>query len=817
MPDTPVPMSINRTLVLAVGGQGLAILRAFQERLSERQAEAIGRGCYPTPQPEKPYGGLPIASLAITCRSDLLSDNLEIGPTIRISTSDADQPEIQAALDERIDEVAAGITNALASISRVPQGIGTGNSPRSPEIDVYLIAGLDDPLAGVLIDIVYLARQLIERRLNTHARISGLLLLPDPLTPDDPEPALARSYAILEAVDACMGAHARTTSPPENPAVTTVATTSVVPQRANAVTTNSTSKGRGTGYRRAYTNGRVIDGWGPPFDGECFLIGALNRNGQQLESPQGREHLIAEALLQFITSPLGRNILTGEPLLQNIGRRPTYASLGLASLVYPARAVHEHLARRLARQILAAWASEPPTLPDTTQAVAFLTDHDLNAETVRASVLPQDVLAEAGIGHPIRIDRPWGQLDELRDAIDDMVAQRLEALNDQRGQLERAATALAGDLVRVLGDKLTDRLDHPQPAGIQRDLTFVQVLRNELLALARRETRDADAQWAAFRAASDEADECGKHLAKLGSKMAAYRPTTLFAALGLLLRPHRWLHLWRLWHELQQAKMGYIAHLERQMNLSIAILESDLLVQYLNEAIAQVEQWEHRLASLLAAIETAITNLARDNVLTYNAEAEPIPLHQMWFDLEWSALTRSQVGVLYEENSDDPTEELPAFAESPGRLSAWVEQSADASEICAALLAFARRRLRSVLDATAGQMLTTRYPDTDQQREAIENLLNATAPFIAWDETTLHASDDEAVHETVTLGVPAADSELVEAMQESGRRSAPVVPTTDAYRIVALRLVRGIPLAALPIIQEAATCSLQPSDSVSRR
>jgi len=334
--------------------------------------------------------------------------------------------------------------------------------------------------------------------------------------------------------------------------------------------------------------------------------------------------------------------------------------------------------------------------------------------------------------------------------------------------------------------------------------------------LARRETSDADAQWAAFRAASDEAAECGKHLAELGSKMAAYRPTTLFATLGLLLRPHRWLHLWRLWHELQQAKMGYIAHLERQVELSIDILETDLVVRYLNEAAAQTEQWEHRLAGLLAAIETAIADLARDDTLIYNAEDEPIPLHQTWFDLEWSALTRSQVEALYKENADDPTEELLAFAESQGRLSAWAEQSADASVICAALLAFARRRLRSVLDVTVGQMLVAQYPEADQQREVVESLLNATVPFIAWDETALRASDDEAVHETVALGVPAADAELVEAIQESGRRSAPVVPTTDAYRIVALRLVRGIPLAALPIIQEAAACSLQPPDSVSR-
>ncbi|MFQ6049211.1 MAG: hypothetical protein ACE5K7_07595, partial [Phycisphaerae bacterium] len=149
-------IAINRTLVLALGDQGLAVVRAFRARLTERR---------PPDGVEAP----PLAMLALTSGPD------DVGPipTIQLSAPDAAQPEIQAVLDDRIDEVAAGVLTALAGISRVSQGISIGTGLRSAEVDVYLVAGLDEPLADVLIDIAYLVRQLVNRRLNSRARIWG--------------------------------------------------------------------------------------------------------------------------------------------------------------------------------------------------------------------------------------------------------------------------------------------------------------------------------------------------------------------------------------------------------------------------------------------------------------------------------------------------------------------------------------------------------------------------------------------------------------------------------------------------------------------
>lgn len=785
MPKTAATM--NRTLVLALGERGLAIVQAWHARLSERRAG--DRDDHLTGQLEKlPYNGLPIASLGLTSSvdgADLQPDDSETILTVHASIS-ADPPEIWATLDDYIDEVIAGIVTGLADISQI-QGVGASSGLRSPEVDVYLIAALDDPLASILIDVAYLVRQLVDRRLNTSAHLSGMLLLPDPLVLDDPRPALARTYAVLKTVDSYMGAH--------------------------------------DGYRRSYADGPVVDGWGPVFNGECFLIGALNRDGLRLADSKSREHLVAEALLQLIATSLGRTVLVAEPVLRRIGRRPGYASLGISSLVYPATAIHEYLSCRLAHEILATWASEPTIKSDATQATAFLTDNDFSPESVRDIVLPREVLAEAGVGYPIRVEQSWERLDTLRSAIDGVVARRLEVLDDQREQLEQVAEALAVDLAHQVSRHLAKQLNHPQAANLRHSLTFLEALQRECLTLAQREAEQAEGRWNAFQSASEEVDAIGEHLVEVTTKLASCWPITLRGLVGLL-KPQRWLEIWRMWHAVRRTKMAYIVHLERQIELTVDILQADLVMHYLEEAAAQAGSWERRLGGLLDTIEVAIADLARDHAITHDAEDEPASLHHSSLTcllqflrsaqdfgpsahFEWSVLSPHQVETLYEETIDDPTEELLAFANSQGRLAAWMERAMDASEVRAAVLAFTRRRLRSVRDVTVGQMLATHYPGVDRQRGVIEAIFDAAGSFISWDETVLRVDEGEGVRAAGALGVPSSDAERVKEMIQPGPQSTPVVPTADPYRITALRLVRGIPLAAISIIHEASTCYQQ--------
>jgi hypothetical protein len=161
---TNTQITTNRTLILAVGESATVIVEAVHPRLAESRIEAW-----------------PIAALALTAGAG----ESQIIPTIRLST------DAEHALDNHIDEITAAITTALAGISHVPRGMGRLAKPPYVGIDVYLVAALDDPAAGALVDVAYLVRQLISRRLNTRAHVSGMLLLPDTLVLDHPERALA--------------------------------------------------------------------------------------------------------------------------------------------------------------------------------------------------------------------------------------------------------------------------------------------------------------------------------------------------------------------------------------------------------------------------------------------------------------------------------------------------------------------------------------------------------------------------------------------------------------------------------------------------
>lgn len=765
------PIAMNRTFLIALGDAGQAILEAFHKRRRERQSvDRFGKSIYP------------IASLALVTGADR-SDNV---PVIQFASSDASRPEVSSALDEHLDEVTAGIATALADISQVQRNIDSSRRLRSREVDVYLLAALDDPMAGIITDIAYLVRQLINQRVNARVKLSGLLLLPNSLTSDDPGPALVQTYAALRTINAYLGSH--------------------------------------DGYQRIYTNGDAVSGWGPVFNGDCLLNSAQNQDGLGLGSTEARHHLIAETLLQLITSPLGRTVSAIEPTMWYTDGRPTYAGLGITSFVHPAQIIHERLAQRLAYDVLVTWSSKPTHPPNGARAVAFLTDNNLDPKTISNQLLSSsDPLSEVDIGFPLQVDLAWDRMNTLRTVIDEAINRRAEVLEAQRDQLEQEAEACADDLSRVVEEEIKAHLDRPRSSGLRQQLMFLEILREELLALANRETERALELKEALQAADDDVDDAGSRLDQAGAKIADYWPTTWRDFPGLFLRPPRWLELGRLRETIEQAKMTYTAHRERRLDIQVELLRANLVARYLETAAAYVEHWEQQVTDLLNAVETAAQELEESRELQVpqepaetEEETSPrppcslAPLH----DLEWPVLTKQHIEDLYAELVNDLAEELSAFADTQARLSSWLAPALDPVQISQAAFDYAQNRLQSILDNTVTRMLIAHHPDIEEQREEIEKLIDMAVPFIAWDETALCTESGENTHQNLALGTFSQDTEFVEDILEDSHRSAPVVSTADPYRMVVLNLVRGIPLAAIPIVQVASEHYAQASDPI---
>ena len=418
-----------RTMIVGLGTLGQEIVEATARRLADRRVQP------PT-----------VAFLAVLTQDGTDQESVPNNRIAAVTLPPADAPELtrrharQAALAAG-DRVVGALVEGLSSISRIPQPSNFKQASRTSglaaELAIYVVAALDDPFAGALaLDLAYLCRQLARQRLNASAALTGLLLLPDTLRCDDPRPAQARAYAALCELESTMQPH--------------------------------------DGWPARWGESLQVDGWGPPFDRGCFLLGSLNGHGLSLDQPAERVEMTAEALLQLALTPLGARCDSPLPPAWHSGQRSqAYGSLGVAAWVYPARALIDLAARRLAGEMLAAWVREP--LPnDKAQAAgagsAFLEAHHMTLGDVAESLAPAQSLgvadsrtARAGLRpspsgfndslapktltsdlwRPLTVPRSLDTARTMRQGMDDEMARRLEPLATARPAMDRQAAELA--------------------------------------------------------------------------------------------------------------------------------------------------------------------------------------------------------------------------------------------------------------------------------------------------------------------------------------------------------------------------------------
>ena len=261
--------------MLALGQRGLAIAHAFQRRLAER---------------EQPYPFLATAAIvaSIDCAADTIEDQTGgevcVIP-IEFAHSDmadalASQESLRQAVLRTGPHIVAALVEQLLGISRVRPAQSAWSTPLKldPEVDVVLAAALDDPLASAcLLEVAYLVRHLARQRLNAAAQVTGLLLLPEIESAEVPQldigyrpGGMARCYAGLRELDRVMAPH--------------------------------------DGFVTTWGDGLTVEGWGPPFDHGCYLLGALNAQSLTLGSVGTRNEFAAEIVLQPGSDRVSRSL-----------------------------------------------------------------------------------------------------------------------------------------------------------------------------------------------------------------------------------------------------------------------------------------------------------------------------------------------------------------------------------------------------------------------------------------------------------------------------------------------------------------------------
>ncbi|MFQ6058274.1 MAG: tubulin-like doman-containing protein [Anaerolineae bacterium] len=824
---------VQRTVIIGAGAMGLAVIQAFRRRLVER------------------WGELPtVACLAVVGKAGGAPDNSLPTVSLPVRAESATRPEAQEALRAAGPAVITPLVEALTRVSRISQRepfqLRGWSAKWSGEVAFYVVAALDDPLGGgVFLDLAYLARHLASQRLNAPAGLTGLLLLPDALNPDDPRPALARAYAALRELDAWMGLH--------------------------------------NGYTAQWGDGLRVQGWGPAFDRGCYLLEALNAEGLGLEEPGERVEFAAEALLQLAVTPLGAGCESPLTPLWSMGERPhDYGALGLAAWVYPGRALAERLARRLAGEILSAWLDGTEGRGERGEERLTFSNSNFHLDAAEA-LLPAELLREAGLWRPLRSRLSLMRAKRFRQDLEDEAAERLECLAARRPDLDRRAEALAGELSERLARAVAQRLDLAAPGRLAEVEAFLTEVEQHLARLRAQTEQAADAHWKDLEALDVQLERVGGEMDALAAR---FPEPNWRAALAILRSPRRLLGLILAYRDLARAGAAYGALLARQMAVATEVLRRDLVVEAYEGALKGVQDQRTQVASLAEAIRAAQESLAPGSETRRQGGMPKSPLAplsvygSLGFGLERSILTPESVEALYasvcgdhstgsprrslsravttqaviaskakqspsrkEEIASSPktllamtrAEQLPRakprgsgqaladpsaspstslraglrtslladIARAQGPLSAWLEMEPDGQAIATACLDYTRRRCQVLDQITVDELLIKSLGDARGRTEALRGLVELASPFLGWDETRLRGAEHQVLRTCTTLGLgDGVASPLLEGLGDL--TWAQVVATGEGQRVTALTVVRGLPLAALAGLEEYA-------------
>jgi len=435
---------------------------------------------------------------------------------------------------------------------------------------------------------------------------------------------------------------------------------------------------------------------------------------------------------------------------------------------------------------------------------------------VAEALLPAELLREVRLWRPLTPRLSLIRANRFRQELEDDAAARLESLAAQRPELDRSAEALGRELSQRLAQAVAKYLDTPAPGRLAEAGAFLTEVEQHLTRLLTDTQQAADAYWKDLEALDEQLGCVGEEMDRLAAR---FPEPNWRGILRLLFKPRHWVRLILAYRDLKRTGATFAALLARQMAMAIEVLRRDLVAEVYQETLKGVEEQQAQVSCLAGAIRAAQQILARGYETERQGNSWSISPHNPWsaadslgFVLERTVLTPESVESLYAlVRSAQPTDSEQALADlladiarAQGPLSTWLRMEPSGEAVAKACLDYARGRCQVLEHITVDQLLLESLGDGKETIEALRGLVELASPFLGWDETCLRGSEREVVHTFAVLGLgDGMASPLLEGM--GNVPWAQVVATNDNWRITALRVVRGLPLAALAGLEEYAT------------
>ena len=513
------------------------------------------------------------------------------------------------------------------------------------------------------------------------------------------------------------------------------------------------------------------------FDGGCYLVSQVNAQGLLVGSGAEQAERVADWLVLGATTPLPA-VLDRLPPAEN---DHAFSTLGLAAWEFPLETLTAHLARRWQHEALGRFLVPSDAGPGL--AAAFLERHGrISLPWSQEVPLRFQVLSDDWTAPPLDL------VHTLPLEIDEAVQGEGARLGELFAQGDAALDALCDEGQRVLATEVDALLDGP---GLGTAVAFLNALEEAARLRTVELERESERSSARVHELDERAQEAGRVLSDLAAR---FPPVGLRTLVRLALRPWRWLDLWLSYREIGRRAGVYLAYRQGQ---------------WLLQAEARQYQWQAafcaRLAQAAQEEKEAVVGL-RTRLDQLCARLAPAPALEQALAraLEAAALPAGLAGHFYRQVTGSGGVTLTGMLALYGPLSRWVCQECDAEALNLTLAEYAREQFDFLAGIRLDELLARTYDEAELRRR-LAMLVEAAAPWWAYDEAALSAEERARLYRLTLVGLPEAGDSLLADLLDDRRLSC--FSTGDDHLVVVAQVIQGLPLTALARQAESRTCS----------
>lgn len=412
---------------------------------------------------------------------------------------------------------------------------------------------------------------------------------------------------------------------------------------------------------------------------------------------------------------------------------------------------------------------------------------EVSRRAVGEEVVPTDWLAAIGLNDPIDSSLEFGRWGETRQRIEDTLAGRLEQLIERRPGMEQQGAELAARLAAGVAEAVREWLDEAAPGRLGEAQVRLKAIRGALRQLADEAQQAADAQFNALTRLDQEQER----LKQAMDSLAVGLPATWRGWLALAWRPHRLWTALRAVGTLRQLGAVLAAVGTQWLATMVEVLRDDLAVGVYEQTLEALSGLAKGLENLERVVREALSRLRPIEDGLYGS---------LGFALECSLLTPELAAELETMAMPDVETALRELAEMGVRLSSWLAGEPEAEAIVTRCVDYGHMRAVLLQTVRADDLLVRRFSKPEDLSDALDSLMAAAAPFLNWDEAQLSSPEEyEGLDEVSWLGLAeGAGSTLARAATGPGRPRE-LVATHDPTRVVAVRVVRRVPVGAVSL------------------